>query len=132
MIVTKALIVDMPHVERILSGHKSWEMRSTGTKTRGRIALIRKGSGMVVGTVEIVDSIGPLTEDAMIDNISQHMVTSDRIKNGDVVKYKYAWVLRAPERLALPVAYDHPNGAVIWVNLQPAVSAKLENRKLSE
>jgi len=125
MEITKALIVDTPHVDRILSGQKTWELRSTSTKLRGRVALIRKGSGTVVGTVEIVESLGPLTETAMLDNIARHLVTPERIKNGDVAKYKHAWVLRDAKRLVSPISYYHPSGAVIWVNLQPAVVARL-------
>ncbi len=53
MTVSKGLIIDSPHIERILSGAKTWEMRSSKTAQRGRIALIRKGSGLVVGTVEV-------------------------------------------------------------------------------
>lgn len=125
MNITKALIVDTPHIDRILSGQKSWELRSTATKMRGQVALIRKGSGQVVGIVEIADSVGPLTEAQMLDNTTSHLVTADRIKSGEVAKYKHAWVLKNPKPLAKPVAYDHPNGAVIWVNLQPDVVARI-------
>lgn len=92
---------------------------------RGQVALIRKGSGQVVGTVEIADSVGPLTEAQMLDNTTRHLVTVDRIKNGEVAKYKHAWVLKHPKLLAKPVPYNHPNGAVIWVNLQPDVVARI-------
>lgn len=79
----------------------------------------------MVGTVEILDSLGPLTETAMLDNITKHLVTPERIKNGDVAKYKHAWVRRDAKPLASPIAYEHPSGAVIWVNLQPAVVRRL-------
>lgn len=125
MEITKALIIDTPHVDRILSGQKTWELRTTSTKTRGRIALIRKGSGTVVGTVDIIDCIGPLSESMMLDNTAKHLVTPERIKNGEVAKYKHAWVLQNPKPLPTPVRYEHPSGAVIWVNLQPSVVARL-------
>ncbi len=125
MEITKALIVDTPHIDRILSGQKTWEMRSTATKQRGRIALIRKGSGTVVGTVEVVDCIGPLSQSMMLDNTAHHFVTPERIKSGEVAKYKYAWVLRDAKPLAAPIAYNHPSGAVIWVNLEPVVLSRL-------
>ncbi|QDL35946.1 ASCH domain-containing protein [Rhodoferax sediminis] len=125
MEITKALIIDTPHIDRILAGQKSWELRSTATKVRGPIALIRKGSGTVVGVVEIADSLGPLTEPQMLENTTRHMVTAERIKNGEVAKYKHAWVLKNPRPLTTPIPYEHPNGAVIWVNLQPAVVAQL-------
>jgi len=125
MEITKALIVDTPHVDRILSGQKTWELRTTGTKMRGRVALIRKGSGTVVGTVVIRDCVGPLTESVMLENTAKHLVTPERIKSGEVAKYKHAWVLESAQALPRPIPYEHPNGAVIWVNLQPAVVAQL-------
>lgn len=125
MNITKAFIVDTPHIERILSGQKTWELRSRATKIRGQVALIRKGSGQIVGTVEISNSVGPLTEAQMIDNIAKHCVDADRLKSGKLAKYKHAWVLQNPRPLADPVAYAHPRGAVIWVNLQPDVAAQI-------
>lgn len=125
MAITKALVVDTPHVDRILSGQKNWELRTSGTKIRGRIALIRKGSGTVVGTVDIIDCVGPLSESVMLDNTAKHMVTPERIKSGEVAKYKHAWVLENAKALPMPVSYQHPSGAVIWLNLQPSVVSRL-------
>lgn len=56
----KGLIIDQPWIGLILSGKKTWEMRKTACHHRGRIALIRKGSGQVVGTADIVNSFPPL------------------------------------------------------------------------
>ena len=51
----KGLIIREPWIGMILAGRKTWEMRSRQTPYRGRIGLIRKGTGMVVGIAEIVD-----------------------------------------------------------------------------
>lgn len=123
--VTKGLIIDTPPIDRILSGKKTWEMRSSATQQRGRIALIRKGSGLVVGTVEIVGCEGPLNPDQMLAAHDKHMIDPDRIRSGEVAKWKYGWVLRNVKPLSKPVPYRHPSGAVIWVNLDPEVSAQL-------
>jgi len=113
----KGLIIDTPPIDNILSGRKTWEMRSTATKQRGPIALIRKGSGRVVGVAEIIDSIGPLSEADLLANHDKHLISEDRIKSGAVAKWKHAWVLRNARPLERPVSYIHPSGAVIWVNL---------------
>lgn len=126
MTVTKALIIASPFIERILAGTKTWEMRSTATKQRGRIALVRKGSGLVVGTAELSDSVGPLTRAQMLDNTDRHRVDTDRILSGAVDKWTYAWVLRDVRPLAQPVQYIHPSGAVIWVTLDTAARSMLE------
>ena len=92
-------------------------MRSTATKIRGPIALIRKGSGTVVGVAEIVDSVGPLSTDDLLANQDKHLISPERIESGAVAKWKHAWVLENVRSLKGPVRYVHPTGAVIWVNL---------------
>jgi hypothetical protein len=39
--------------------------------------------------------------------------------------HTYAWVLSAAKRLKTPVAYKHPQGAVIWVTLDDGVLQKV-------
>ena len=51
----KALVIDEPWITAILKGEKTWEMRKRNCKIRGEIALIRKGSGLVVGTAHVVE-----------------------------------------------------------------------------
>ncbi len=125
MEITKGLIVDTPHIDRILRGEKTWEMRGTRTAQRGRVALIRKGSGQVVATVELVDSLGPLTQEQMLANEARHLIDPGRVRRGEVEKWRHAWVLRDPRPLARPVAYRYPPGAVIWVKLEADVAGRL-------
>jgi len=114
----KGLMSKSPHVENILAGKKTWDIRGSNTKIRGEIALIKSGSGTVVGTCEVVDVIGPLKFSDLEDNIDKHCVPKDQL---DRVfgKYKklYAWVLGKEEVFDTPANYKHPQGAVIWVNL---------------
>lgn len=37
-------------IEETLAGRKTWELRRTGPGVRGKIALIKSGSGLIVGT----------------------------------------------------------------------------------
>jgi len=58
----KGLLIKSPHIENILSGRKTWEIRgSTIKELNTTIALIKSGSGMVVGKCKIVAVHGPLT-----------------------------------------------------------------------
>lgn len=125
MSVNRALIIASPYIERILSGAKTWEMRSTATKLRGRIGLVRKGSGLVVATANLVDSIGPLSQDQMLTQTDRHRIESERILSGAVDKWKFAWVLNGVQVLHKPVPYAHPAGAVIWVALDEGVQTTL-------
>ena len=64
----RALIIRSPHIEKVLAGTKTWEIRSRSTNIRGPIALIRSESGLVVGTCELVDVKGPLRYSEFRDN----------------------------------------------------------------
>lgn len=125
MVEIKGLIIDTPHIENILSGRKVWEMRSTRTKQRGVVALIRKGSGKVIGVAEIIDSIGPFSTEQMLQNQSKHLISKERLADPKVSKWNNAWVLRNARLLKNPVPYVHPNGAVIWVTLDAGTQAKI-------
>lgn len=56
----RALIVRQPWIEKILSGEKTWEMRSKRTLVRGRIGLIEQGTGLIVGECDLIHSGMPL------------------------------------------------------------------------
>ncbi len=121
--IHRALIIDTPHIDNILSGKKTWEMRTTQTKQRGRIALIQKGSGTIIGVVEITDSLGPFSNEEMLANESKHGITPVRLNNPEVSKYNNAWVVENAKRLKQPIPYKHKSGQVIWVNLDAETSA---------
>jgi len=116
------LLIRKPHLDRILAGEKRWEIRGSATSRRGLIALIQSGSGTVVGTCELVDCVGPLT-------LEQLNANSALAGLGQVHRLFYrrtfAWVLRHARRLAEPVPYVHPTGAVIWVRLAPEVDERV-------
>lgn len=109
----KILIVKEHWANLILSGKKSWEIRSRNTSVRGRVGIAISGTGKVFGSVEIIDSIG-VTYSDMLQNKENH-----KIEDHDLI-FKYpvpkAWVMVHPEKFEEPVTYNHKQGAVIWVN----------------
>jgi len=119
----KGLIIDEPWIGKILRGDKVWEMRTTATSLRGRIALIRKGSGEVVGVAELVDSIGPLDAIACRAHRDKHGIPPSQ--DDALLRWNHAWVLQDARPLVRPVAYAHLNGAVIWVNLADSVAERM-------
>lgn len=110
----KGLIIKEPHISRIMSRQKTWEIRGCATTTREKIALIRSGSGLIVGTAEIVDCIGPIAPEELAAHYNRH-----RVSDVSIVSYKkiYAWVIANAQSLMCPVPYKHPQGAIIWVSL---------------
>lgn len=123
---TKGLVIKSPYIEKILAGTKTWEMRSTLTNIRGPIALIKQGSGQVVGVANLIGTEGPLSTQDKLNAVDKHQISIDRITSGETDKWNNAWVLEGAQSLISPVNYQHPNGAVIWVNLEPQVQEKLE------
>lgn len=114
----KALIIETLWIDLILSGQKVWEMRSRACSIRGRIGLIRKGSKQIVGVAELVDSLGPFTEHELRQRRDKHAITEYRLSDDEwMSKWNHAWVLKNVEALPEPVSYNHPNGAVTWVNI---------------
>lgn len=127
----KGLIIDEPWISLILAGKKDWEMRSRPTHVRGPIALIRKGSGQVVGTATVIGNHGPLGLEELRSNASRHCVPMVEFESGRATKWTTAWQLGHAAPLAVPVSYEHPFGAVIWVNLDPEVAVAIQEQRAS-
>lgn len=115
---SRGLIIRAEPLEKILSGKKTWEMRSAHTKVRGPIALIQKGSKAVYGVAQLTDSRGALNREEMLRTIHLHGITADRIDNDEIKGYRYAWVLERVRRLPRPIPYQHIGG-VTFVTLDP-------------
>ena len=111
------LVVRTPWVEKIVAGEKTWEIRGSAMKVRGRIALIRGGSGLVVGTCRLVGCVGPLTSKEMEVNADRHRIPSERLAGTVPYERTFAWVIEEANPLPEPLPYNHPSGAVIWVRL---------------
>jgi hypothetical protein len=122
----KGLIVHEPWIDLIVSGAKTWEMRSRNTAVRGRIALIRKGSKAVFGVADLVDTVPKLSQSDLKASVDKHQVLESEIDED--FKWSTAWVLERARPLRRPVPYHHPAGAVIWVNLDSAVAAMVEQQ----
>ena len=120
--INRGLLIREEHLDRILAGAKTWEIRSKATARRGPVALIESGSGKVVGVCEIVEVIGPLSLAELQRNARRVGSRADRLD----YKRTYAWVLRRARRLRKPIPYRHPQGAVIWVKLEPRVTRRVK------
>jgi hypothetical protein len=123
-VAVRGLIIDEPWISLIVSGQKTWEMRSRNTGVRGRIGLIRKGSKTVIGLADLVETLRKLPISGA--NFAKHRVPESEID--DNFKWTTAWVLQCARSLPKPVPYRHPAGAVIWVNLDPDVAAAIERQ----
>jgi len=112
----KGLIIKSKWADMILSGVKTWEIRGSQTHQRGRIAIIKSGTGKIYGTVDLVDCVplhGPDDVNLILSSQSKHHVPLGAIP----YRKPWAWVLQNPIVYPEPVPYNHPQGAVIWVNI---------------
>jgi hypothetical protein len=99
-----------------IRGIKLWEMRSTKTSVRGRIALIEAGSGLISGETLLIDCREALTRETA--EIFKHMHQVEDLSL--LEKWKFPWVLMNARKYLNPIKYKHPRGAVIWVDLTKA------------
>jgi ASCH domain-containing protein len=108
------LLIRSEPLEAIMRGEKTWEIRGRRTYIRGQIALIRSGSGQIVGTCELVDCIGPLSLSDLRRNCSQHGMPQQDLRSGIPYAKTYAWVLKNARRLEKPFHYRHKLGIITW------------------
>jgi hypothetical protein len=120
----RGLLIRHPHIDKILDGGKTWEIRGARTTIRGTIGLIASGSGTVIGVCDVVDCVGPLTQEQFQKNASKAGIQKGTPKLGHY-RQTYAWVLANPKYLKNSVPYVHPAGAVIWVTLDSGVERQV-------
>ena len=108
----RALIIKKPWIDLILSGEKTWEMRSRKTHLTGWIGLIEQGTGLIVGKAFLTGSF-EIDELEFAENYSKHRINDDVLLR----RYSWAWTLDQAQRLEIPIHYKHPSGAVIWVKI---------------
>jgi len=111
-----ALIIREPWIELILSGQKTWEMHYRYIKIRGRIGLIKQGTGLVVGSATIHDCLTRKSFDQLIINFDKHQVPYDG-KWDTYKKWRFPLVLKDVIRFSHPIKYDHKQGAQSWIKV---------------
>lgn len=121
------LVIESRWIQKLIDGSKTWEMRATGTKKRGAIALVEKGSGLVVGAARLLNVQGPFGQEELADHELKHRIPPE-IHRAPGYKWHYAWVLQDAIALPSPVPYRHKTGAVIWVKLDEDVQQAITDQ----
>lgn len=120
----RGLIIRDPWAEMILSGTKTWEIRGSLTRFRGKIGIIKAGSKAVFGYCDLVDSRGPLSLDDLLKTTNLHRISTTELEAAGLpYKATFAWVFADARRLQRPQPYEHHSGAIIWVRL-PVLSTQ--------
>ena len=121
-LLTRGLIIDEPWISLILSGKKTWEMRSTGTRKREPIGLIRKGTGQVVGIADLVDSLPALSREDYARNEAFHRIPLECQPAAILGRRVRPWVLR---RSTLAT---NTNSLSTWIGASHLGSARCGSR----
>jgi hypothetical protein len=122
----KGLVISEPWISLILCGKKTWEMRPKNTSYRGPLAVIRKGSGMVSGILDLVDCIPGQREAEYGASQAQHCIPPAQHKDC-AARWPVAWVFANARYLSEPVPYKHKNGAQSRVVLSAEESYAIIN-----
>lgn len=105
------LIIRKVHLDKILAGTKTWEIRGSRTHKRGRIGLIESGSGTIVGECDLIACTDKLNLNEYLRNQDKHLSNKDKLPYNTT----FGWILTKPKRYNKPKIYCHPKGAIIWV-----------------
>lgn len=108
----------------IMAGTKTWEMRPKRSSYTGRVGLIKKGTGLVVGVVDLVASLPPLDAASLAEARDRHGIPPE--EDAEVLRNRWLhpWVLANVRPLIRPVRADQISGQVTWVTLsQPVIAA---------
>jgi hypothetical protein len=125
----RGLVMKNEPLELILTGKKSWEIRGANTNIREQIALIRSGSGLVVGICDLVGCKGPLSLKEYNRNSRKVGLRIRDIHSRLPYSTTFAWIIANPRRLQRPIPYVHPRGAIIWIKLSDELLPSLARRK---
>jgi hypothetical protein len=122
----RGLMLREPWISQILMSRKTWELRGISTKIRGRLALIRSGSGLILGECSLDDCLGPIQFETLIETGGLSQQERDEIEREGHAPYlakdgvtskTFAWIVSNPILYSRPVAYNHPSGAITFVDL---------------
>ena len=102
-----SMVLDARSIDSILSGSRTWQLRFEKVSHKGVIEVVQGCSDLILGTVEVVGCIGPLTEQVVEDSLDKFNLSeleakqlSNRIAKGMRV---YAMILESPRRYMSPV-----------------------------
>jgi|SaaInl0LU_22_DNA_1037365.scaffolds.fasta_scaffold09909_2 hypothetical protein len=111
-----ALIMEHTHLQKIISGEHTWELRTTKFKKSGYIGLVEKGSKQICAYAKIAGYYGPLSKEELKASKSKHGVLAKDYNAKDFKRLNAIELCEVVE-LPSPINYEHKPGAVIWVKV---------------
>ncbi|CAK9097637.1 MutS protein-like 4 [Durusdinium trenchii] len=122
-----ALTVKSQWLALLLSGEKTWEIRTKNCRVRGDVAVMASGSSFVYGFVEIVDC-QKRSPAELSGGKRFHLVPDDEIEKYTNGQAAYAWVISRPRILVRPLAVRRAQSSINWVKLDDGSIQELQQR----
>lgn len=123
--ISRALLVKPHWADLIVSGKKTWELRSRKTGKHGEcIGIVRSGGSHVIGSAVIEKVVGPLSLEELLASKRRHRASASQLKDAFGSKPIYAWVLRDARKLREPLEISRRPGQVIWVKVYEALAPR--------
>ena len=112
----RALILLPNWGKLIVSGNKLIEVRRQPIKTLGRAAIASQG--YLIGECAFVDCI-KMTKELFEKERLKHRIVCEYDDLPNNYKNGYMWIIKPGSAIQynLPIKYNHPKGAIIWVRL---------------
>lgn len=111
------LIIKKQWLDKILAGEKTLEIRGSKTGKLGEnVALLESGSCIIRGFCKIQETI-PLDKDKWESEKENHCVDMPFDELTKRYRTPYGWKLHCVMSCEGKLTYDHPHGAVVWVDL---------------
>lgn len=123
--IERALIIREPWISKILSGEKTWEMRSKLTSVRGWIGLVAQGTSQVVGLARLIGCELPLNAKNYDQHFDRHAIPAEQTQWAIENNWVFPWVLADVIRLPRPMPFTSRPGAVQFVTIDALVGAEL-------
>lgn len=142
MAPTCALLMKKQWADKILSGAKTLELRSSNTRKRGTVGIA--SGGKVLGEVDIIDSFQIAFNDDhgqmhdLVPHSFAHLYPQHCVESSSQIKYQKVWAWS----LANARLYDHPvdlhvkRGCIVWARMEtskevsPPMSFKVSKKKV--
>ena len=129
--IASALILQPHWAELLLTGIKTWELRSVPTSKRERVAIAVSGTGKLMGEVSIIDCVKVMENGVSLLPLPlekfQHLHCVPDLRMFPYTTV-YVWVVTDPLRYEEPKTYTHKQGAIVWVSLKdPQGSKKIDH-----
>jgi hypothetical protein len=109
-----------------VTGKKRWELRTRQSHKRELVGIIEAGRKVVIGVVQIVDSLGPLSNDELRRSEHMHLIPAAMLDAFQ--RHRTAWVMAQAHRFEIPIPCVVPNGAQLFVTLDAGTARRLSDQ----